>query len=317
MTEAELKNLLTQMEAELNGDPDHDADIMNEWAERYRNVPDGEPFVSEIGRRLFALALEEGPEIPQMVFDDMVETAEEDYKAACRLIDQKDYEKAAAKLGVLTEVIASYPLSDDAVWKDFTSYLDALVFQDFFSEVIGDREVRRHPMHPGPILFTYGSLLIEMEDAEEALRPLGMLADLDPVCVKYLFELGEAYKRTGRIKEAFDNALWAASCAANRSDLARCYRDMAYCLSEAENYEDSAMLYMLSLHFQSSRHAESEIAWIRQKSGVSPEKYDLETIRQRCAEVGIPVGISDVVKRNIEFLKTIDQIENDGDGSDN
>ena len=41
-----------------------------------------------------------------------------------------------------------------------------------------------------------------MNRSGEALDPLLMLNDLDPVCPRYLFEMGEAYKRTGMTDEA-------------------------------------------------------------------------------------------------------------------
>ncbi len=166
-------------------------------------------------------------------------------------------------------------------------------------------------MQPGKMLFTCGSLLIEMNRAEEAIEPLEMLTDLDPVCPKYLFELGEAYKRTGRIRDAFDTAMWSLSCAANRTDLARGYRDLAYCLTETGGYEDALMLYMLSLRYQASNHAEAEIVWIRRKTGISLDGFNDESIRQRCEELDIPLGISETDQQNIDFLKTLDQSNGD------
>lgn len=302
MTENELNEILKKIENELNGDPDHDSDIWNEWGERYRGQPGSEPLLKEIGRRIFSLALEEDDDLAQQIYNDMIETADRDYEEACRLIQRDQYEEALSKLLVLTGVIRSYPLDEEAVWADFNSYLDSLVFQDYYSDLIGDREIKRHPMHPGRILYTCGSLLIEMDRAEEALEPLEMLADLDPVCTKYLFELGDAYKRTGCIKEAYDTAMWALACASTREELARGYRDLAYCLTESGSYEDAVMLYMLSLRYQSSRQAGAEIAWIQKKAGVSANDFTDETIIERCKELNIPLEISQTVKKNMELL---------------
>ena len=147
MDEAEIKKIIDEIEKELTGDPEHDIEVLNSWGERYREKPDSEQLLQEIGMRMFDLYISEDPDEPQRIFDDMVETADEDYEEACRLIEQKRYDEAEAKLAVLTEVIKAYPLSDDAVWTDFTSYLEGMVFQDYFSESIGDREVRRVPVH--------------------------------------------------------------------------------------------------------------------------------------------------------------------------
>ena len=251
--------------------------------------------------------VEEDPDLPQQIFNNMVETADEDYEEAIRLIDQHQYDEALGKLLVLSEVIHNYPLSEDTIWMDFDRRLDAMIFQDYYQESIGEREIARHPMHPAHMLFTTGSLLIEMNRPEEAVEILQRLIEYDPVCPRFLFEMGEAYKRTEQLKEAVQTALWALSCASKPEELARAYRDIAYCLSETGEYEDAVMLYMLSLRYQASRHAEAEIAWIQKKSGVSALGYNSETIRKRCAELNIPIGIDDTVKRNIELLKLLDQ----------
>ena len=316
MDQTELDKLIKQMESELTGDPDHDAEVMNSWGERFRGDPEAEPFLYEISKRLFNLMLDEDGNLSREIFDDMVKTSGEDFEEACRLISENKYEEALSKLLVLTALIDAYELPDNTVWMDFNSYLDSLVYQDYYKEEIGGREIGRHPMHPSAILYTCGSLLIEMDRAEEALEPLEMLLDFDPVCPKYLFELIEAYKRTGRMKDAFDNAVWGLSCAQNRPEMARCYRDMAYCLAETGEYEDAMMFNMLSLSFQSTRQAQTEIAWIRKKAGIDPAAFTDEKIRQRCKELDIPMEISETVRRNIAFLQSI-MPETDEDAGEN
>ena len=314
MTDDEINKLLEQMESEFNGDPEHDVDVLIEWGDRYRDQPGLEQFMEKAAEHLFELLIQDDPGMPQKIFDDMVATADEDFEEACELIDQNQYEEAAIKLAILTEVVKYYPLDENFVWKDFTSYLEAMVYQDLFADQIGEREIRRHPMHPGPILFTYGNLLIEMGEPEDAIEPLDMAVSLNPVCPKYLFELGEAYKRVGNMEEAFNTALWTLNCATNNEELARCYRDMAFCLSEAGNQDDALMLYMLSLHFQPSPQAETEIVWIQKNYGITPKEYNYETIVKRCNEVEIPVGISETVKRNQELLEILNNMQpNDGE----
>ena len=305
MEDAEIRKIMDQINSELNGDPDHDIEVLNNWGERYRNEPDAEQLMDQISHRLVELIMEEEGDLPQEIFENMLSTADEDYEQACLLIEHHKYEEALGKLLVLTELIRAYPLPDDAVWMDFNSYLDSLVYQDYYSEFNGDKEIRRHPMRPARILFTCGSLLIEMGRSEEALDPLKMLVSFDPVCPKYLFELGEAYKRMGELRDALENAVWALSCASTNDELARCYRDIGYCLSENGEYEDAMMFYMLSLHYKPSKQADMEIAWIQKKTGIKPNLFDIQKIMERCKELDIPVGVSETVQSNIDFLKLI------------
>ena len=309
MKESEVKRIISEIESKLTGDAEKDAEIWNEYGERYRGEPGSEILLSEIARRIFALASEEDNELLEDIYQDMVETADEDYADACRLIEQHQYDEAIGKLLVLCEVIRFYPLPEETVWMDFDSFLDAMVFQDLYQEEIGEREIGRHPMHPARILFTTGSLLIEMERAEEAAEILQRLVSYDPVCPRYLFELGEAYKRTGQYKEAAQNALWELSCAHTREELARGYRDLAYCLTETGSYEDAVMVYLLSLHYEFSQHAQAEIAWIRKKTGISTDGYNDRSILKRCEELNIPTEISETVLNNQKFLKMINESE--------
>ena len=309
MSEEELNKILAQIESELNGDAEHDADVLDGWGERFRDDPNAKELMEEIAHRLVDIIMEEEGDLPQQIYDDMVETAEDDYKEACELIEEKQYEEALGKLLVLTEVIRHYPLPEGTVWKDFSSYLEGLVYQDYYSEEIGDREVGRHPMHPAHILYTCGSLLIEMDRAEEAQEVLEMLCDLDPVSPKYLYELAEAYKRTGQLQEAYDTSLWALSCAADRTALARGYRDLGYCLTETGEYDDAVMLYLLSQRYQATRQAEAEIIWIQKKNGTTVDGYNEQAITERCQELGIPIGISETVRMNMEFLDMISDLD--------
>lgn len=297
--------LINQLEFELNGDADHDIDILNQWAEKYRGNPEAGLLNRTISRKLFDLLTTEGAGMPSQLIEDIIADSKETYNEACQLIGSGKYEEAVQILLPLADIIPDIPLSEDTVWMDFNSYLDSLLYQDFFEEFIDGREIGRHPMHPGKILFTLGSLLIDLNRPEEAADALQMLLTYDPVCPKYLFEMAEAYKRTGDIQDAASSSLRALTCASSNEELARGYRDLAYCMSEAEAYEDAMMLNLLSLHYQPSRHAETEIEWIQKKSGISPDAFSGEAILKRCEELNIPIGISEPVKQNLDFLNMI------------
>lgn len=304
MNNAELEKILQQIEKELTGDPEHDAGILDAWADRYRGVPEAEPLLDAISRHMVSLFMEEEGNMPELVYEDMVATADDDYREACELINAGNYDEALQKLLVLTAVVRTYPLPEDKIWTDLTSYQDYLLFMEYFRENIRDREIARHPMRPADFLFTCGRLLIELDRPGEALEPLMMLNALDPVCPRYLFELGEAYKRTGMTDDARETALWALHCASNPKDLSRAYRDLGYCLIESENYRDAVIMYLLSLRFHSTRQAETEIFWIRKNAGISPETISEEMITRRCEELDVPIGISDTVRAIVDYIKS-------------
>lgn len=305
MDNEKQNELISQLENELTGDPELDGNILMEWAEKYRTMQDAEILNRYISRKMVDLLIEEDGDLPEQIISDILADANDIYDEACSLIGQEKYEEAVEKLAPLVQLADEFSLPPDTIWMDFNSYLDSLLYMDYFDDFINDREIGRHPLHPGRILYTYGSLLIELGRPEDALEPLQMLVSYDPVCPKYLAELCEACKRTGNIQDAASNALWALSCASTNQELARAYRDLAYCLGETGAYEDALMINMLSLQYHKTRHAEAEIAWIQKKAGLSPAAYDEETIRKRCEELGIPIGISETVKLNQAFLDSL------------
>lgn len=254
-------------------------------------------------------------EIVERAFDEIIAGVRGGYSDARHQMENGKYEEALELFAKLMEEAAQFPLSEDYVWTDFHSFLDGMVYQDYFVEEIAGREIRRHPLQPGKMLFTYGSLLIETGRADEALVPLKFLVSLDPVCPKYLFELGEAYKRTGDFQEAYGIAKEALLFASNEKELARCYRDMGFCLSEMGDPENAAALYLLSLRFDDTKQAKTELAWLSQNFAISLYDYKEEEIGRRCEELDIPTGISEVVRNNLELLAMLNRSGDDYAGS--
>lgn len=313
-----LQNLKMQLHNQLNGTPEHDRNVLERWLEQYHGDPEAEPLLREIGQFLFQLDEEKNGQLTRQFLDETVRFAEQAFSAAQGQIELGKYEEALQALSPTVEMIDQFTFSDQYVWMDFNSMLDGLLYQDYFDHEINGREIRRHPLKPGKYLYAYGSLLVELGRAEEAIDPLELLLSFDPVCPKYLFELGEAYKRSGRLQDAFNTSLWAVSCASNHAEIARCYRDMAFCLSESASYEDAALLYQLSLGFQSSPRVEVELFWIAEKTGITPVKYSKDELLARCEMLGVPVGFSKIVLDNLKLLESafLSQKQNGGTETD-
>ena len=220
-------------------------------------------------------------------------------------IEYGNVDEALAVLAYARDEVEAFSLPDDCVWTDYERFLDGMIYNDYYAKEIDGREIRRHPMQPGQMLYLYGSLLIEANRPGDALEPLTLLVSLDPVSPKYLFELGEAYKRTGDFEKAYDLAKTACSFAANDRELARCYRDLGFCLSEQKDYENAAALYLLSLDYADTKQAKSELGWLSQNHGITLYDYGEDTVQHRCEALDIPVGISQLVKNNLALMELL------------
>ena len=53
-------------------------------------------------------------------------------------------------------------------------------------------------------------------------------------------------------------------------------------------------------------HGDAEpFAWIQRKSGITPDRFNDEKIRQRCEELEVQIGLSETVRSNIALLKKV------------
>lgn len=305
MTTNEIAKLKEKLHKELNGDRDHDEKVLLKWAERFGNDPEAEEILEEIA----ALVLETDPADEPLFTDAFLEErarlSQETLGAAYGLIEDERPEEALELLMPLVDELPFVPLSEDCVWTDFREFLDGMLFQEYYGEEIRGREIRRHPLRPADVLFTAGSLLIELGREEEAVPVLEQLFTLDPVCPVYLFELGEAYKRTGRMEEAMRLARLSMYCARTEEELARAYRDLAYCLGETGPKEDAMMLYTFSLTLEDALQARSELEYLSEVSGLSLKDLTREKAKDRVREMGLPETISAAVLRNIAILNAL------------
>jgi len=303
--DTEMQKRLQELNGELNGNSEHDRAILMKWAERLEGKTENAALLREIGRLLFRIDGAEAEQLTQQFIDQKLRAQDDALAEARRRMRLGKTEEALQLLQPLVREIGDAPLPDDCLWMDFHSYLDGLLFQDYFADEIEKRELRRHPLRPGKLLYTYACLLIERGLPDEALETLQKLIGLDPVCPEYLFELGEAYKRVGAFEEAYQTALWALECASTDAQAARCCRDLGYCLAETGAFEDASAIYQLSIRFQPSAQAEAELRWIGEQNGAPPVRYGDTELLQRCGRLGVPTGLSETVKRNLALLDSL------------
>ncbi len=213
MNTQEYARLLAQLHHELTGDRAHDRAVLLDWAERYRGDEEAGPLLRQIGRMLFHLDEETVAPLTQEFLDEALARSDQAHAEAVELMKADRYKAAAEVLASAVEELDGVALPPDFVWMDFNSFLDGLLYEDYFSEEINGREVRRHPLRPARLLRTYGEVLIQLDRYHEAAMVLEGLTALDPVCPETLCGLANAYLYLDRTQDAWETLWWALLCA--------------------------------------------------------------------------------------------------------
>ena len=251
---------------------------------------------------LFRLDEEDTVPLTQGFLDEAVARMEQTLSEAQDLMAAGKPEEAVEVLVPAAEDLEDFPLSEDSVWTDFHSFLDGLLFEDYFSEEIDGREVRRHPLRPAELLRTYAEDLVWLERYEEAVPILERLTALDPVCAEDLCALTDVYLCSDRAEDAWDTAVWALLCASTHEEAARCYLLLAVCRGEAEDWEDAAVLLTKSLLVQDTEEAAAMLTEVRRAAG-QVFAFTAEEVNRRCEALEVPIGRSEAVELNLAFLE--------------
>ena len=302
MSTVKMNQILEQIRGEMNGQRQHDRAVLLEWADRYKGNIEAGPLLREIGLMLFKLDEEIAAPVTQGFLDEAAERMERTLAEAEALMSAGRYEEAIEMFAPAVEELDGFSLPETSVWTDFHSFLDGLLFEDYFSEEIDGREVRRHPLRPARLLRSCGEALVFLERYDEAVPVLERLTGLDPVCAEDLCTLADAYLCADRAEDAWDTAGWALFCASTNEEAAQCYLLLALCRSETEDWENAAVLLRKSLLVSPSEEAEAVLAEMEAQTGIRAD-FTKEEINRRCEAMEVPTGRSEAVELNLAFLE--------------
>jgi len=303
--------IIHEVTSGLTGDNEKDFKYLFGQAEKYKDHEYGKEITRAIGRMIYeVLPPEKRGEFDQL-FNNHLKGTESIIEEVKFQMYKKDFNKALdifqSYIKDLNDEKDVYPDDKKSEYHCFQNFLEELLYKVIYQPT---KEIRRAPEDIAQLYFFYGNLLLEMKKYDEALIALTKAEKYNAVNTDIKFEKGEIYK----IRKDWENYLEinrkCLECAYSNNAIVRAYRNISYYFSDIGEYNNAISMIFLSMHFdKGSTIAQSEIAYISDKTGKKVERPDFETIKKLLDEKNIQLGPNPLV---LEICTTIgSQIKDD------
>lgn len=239
-------DIIAELKAKLGDSPDENEKILKQEGENFAKTGnyDGLKAVGE-------LLMENMPEsrrdeinrlthIDGMRLDEMYNKIEE-------LIKEKQYIEALPLAERLyKKIILEYAEGDTAKFVSLRNPFEDNLCQLEFND---GKTLNRTPFNFALYLTTYAYLLIETGSNIDAIPVLEKAIEYNPIDVGPRFELAEIYKIIRNKKMVLQVTRDTLRVAYSPAAIARCYANVAYALTDSQDYEDAAAFYVASVMF--------------------------------------------------------------------
>lgn len=291
-----LDKILNKITSGLTGDSTKDIQYLKNQAEKYKKHKDAKEILRACGRLIHKfISDEEKKELERLIDSDR-----KDIEASIKEIRfnaLKGNIKKAYKLSeaLVSKMEASMMFENDTVSEYF-------VFDHLFEKVLYDyynsphKELREAPIPYGEIFYMHGNILFEMKCILEARKYLEKALRWNPASCTIAFEYIETFKAEKQWDMFFELTKEQHKYAYKPQDIARCFRNLGYYYIEVEEYLVAAVCYMLSLSYEQTPFAQSQLDYIEQVAPGTYLKVKVELLEQYEKQYGLPRGAhSDVI----------------------
>lgn len=307
MSDSTFDEIMSSITSKLTGDPEHDYAYLVETSEQYKDHPLAQEILRAVGRLLCDV-------LPPDVRDEIFQYLDNNMAAGTSVLDEATFQAKSGNIKKALEILEPYAhklqedaesglFADDSV-NCYFNYDDS--FQQLLLELILQPEKTIRPaMLPFTRTFALlGGILYEDHRHDEAITWLERAIKWNPTDCGSYFEIAENYK----VKKDFDQAeIWhdkAYPFLATPTDLARWYRAKGFCAIERGELELAAAEFMVSLAYEPSQLAMSEILYIKMQYGEDYTNMDMDQAVFVVSNHELPIGpAEEVVDAWIIFYK--------------
>ena len=296
----------------LTGEPKKDMKYLMEQCEVYKTHELANEILRGIGRLIADMT-------PKEAIDEIERLINKEIDKMTKIIDQaelqiqkKNFKKALEILDPAIKEIEAEDgglrmFRDDSVneYHYFRNPLEEMLYKKTMKP---ERTMRKMPIDLGRPYYLCGFLYFELKQYDKARDSLNKAVKINPVNVTSIFELAEIDKMNRDWDHYLTLSKQCLSLSYTGPDIARAYRNLGFYYIEKQEYDVATALYHMSMFYQESTMAQSELFIIQQLAGKvssGPKTDDIEEIFKKN---GIQYGPNDLIV-NIAFgiAKTAEQ----------
>lgn len=248
--------LLTEVRAEMTGDPQTDLHRISEFAQRYKKETNAGELMEALAE--FAYTLLPEPARRQMEDATFVRGKRMDavFGEALSLMRSDRMEDAEDLLGAIAEKIKTHFENGEKKWFCFRNQFEFHMYRMYNPE---DTNFDRAPFDFSHYLQTYAYVQFQNRKTRAALRSIDRAIRFNPVNIDVRFEQAEIFKFTRVDQPLLKCCQESLRIATTASCFARVLANMGYyCVMIGDLYS-AAVFYFESLKFYSARVIEAEL----------------------------------------------------------
>lgn len=274
----------------LTGEAEHDMSYLQEQCQKYKDHEFSTEILRACGRLMFEL-------IPQDKKERFSEILKKNDKGNAAAIEEaqfniykKNYGVAMKILEGLLDEIKNTPIYQDDSVSEYHTFYET--FEEVLYKHIYRPEKTIRPADPTwtRAYYLYGSVLFELKRYEDAQTALREALRWNPMDTAINFEYIETYKLLGELDTFFELSKKAFRIVFRPKDVARCYRNIAFFFSEKEMYAEAMGCLRMSMIYEKTNTAQSEMFYIHQATGGKIQMPTPKELGVIAKQHGFPVG---------------------------